>query len=141
MPIEFAKNRDRTVAIAYCFGKLTEAEICDSISFAFDSRYIEPSLDRIITIDAGTELHELDIDALRGIQRYVLGQELRGGREASFRSVLVHSSPMQMQLLQLYKAIWDSLDLPGVEFFVVASEAAAWEALGSVPSAFQRVVD
>lgn len=139
MPIEVAKTRDGTVAVAYCFGKLTGADVSASISFAFDSRRIESSLDRIVTFSPDAELHELDIEALRRIQRRVLDRELRGGREACFRSVLVHSSPEQKNLMQLYKAIWDALDLPDVEFFVVASEDKAWKTLGVVPSALQPV--
>ena len=138
MPIEIAKTRDGTVAVAYCFGNLTEADVCDSISFAFGSRRIEPGLDRIVTIDPDAELHKLDIEALRSIQRRILERERRDGGEACFRSVLVHSSPMQKHLWQLYKAIWDVLDLPGVEFSIVASEDEAWEILGSEPSALQR---
>jgi hypothetical protein len=139
MPIEVTKIRGGTVAVAYCFGNLTEADVSDSISLAFGSRRIEPSLDRIVKTSPDAELHELDIEALRSIQRRILDQELRSGREACFRSVLVHSSPSQKNLMQLYKAIWDALDLPGVEFFVVASEDEAWRTLGLMPSAFQRI--
>lgn len=141
MPIEIAKNGDGTVAIARCFGTLSEADVSGAIDIAFGSRRIEPSMDRIITFDPDAELHELDFHALRSIQRLVLKRELQGGGKVCFRSVLVHSSPMQMQIMELYKAIWDSLDLPGVEFFVVASKAEAWETLGSVPFALRRVAD
>ena len=96
MPIEVTKIRGGTVAVAYCFGNLTEADVSDSISLAFGSRRIEPSLDRIVKISPDAELHELDIEALRSIQRRILDQELRSGREACFRSVLVHSVPIRL---------------------------------------------
>ena len=133
MPVEIARNGDGTVAVAYCFGKLTATDVSDSVNVAFSARGIEPGMDRIVTIDPAAGLQDLDIDALRRIQRRILDQELQDGGEAAFRSVLVHSSPMQMRLLRLYKAIWDALNLPGVEFFVVESEDEGWEILGSVP--------
>ena len=137
MPIEVTKTRDGTVAVAHCFGKLTGVDVSDSINFAFGSRRIEPSLDRIVTISPDAELYELDIEALRSIQQCILDQELRDGRAARFRSVLVHSSPEQETLMKLYKAIWDALDVPGAEFFVVASEDEAWRTLGLVPLPIQ----
>ena len=141
MPIEFIRNPEGTIAVAYCFGELSEADISNSISFAFGSGQAEPGLDRIVTFDPATKLHELDTTALRSIQRRVLEFERRNGREACFRSVLVYSSPMQQHLMQLYKAIWDELGLPGVEFFVVASEEEAWKLLDSVPLALRRGAD
>jgi hypothetical protein len=138
VPIEVARNRENTVAVAHCFGKLTEADVKNAINFAFSSGLIEPSLDRIVTIDPTAELHELDSATLRRIQQCVVSQELRGNRAGRFRSVLVHSSPLQMQLLQLYKAIWDELALPGVEFFIASNLKEAWITLGRRPSPLQR---
>ena len=43
--------------------------------------------------------------------------------------------------MELYKAIWDALDLPGVEFSIVVSEDEAWKILGSTPSALKRGAD
>lgn len=138
MPIDYARNQEGTVAVAYCFGKLTEADVLNSLSFAFGSGHIEPGLDRIVTVDPAAELHELDIEALRRIQQHVFNEELRNGPEVGFRSVLVHSSPMQRHLMQLYKAIWDAMKLPQVEFSIVPSEDEAWRILGLAPSALRR---
>ncbi len=141
MPVEITRTPDGRVAVAYCFGTLTGADVNDSVTFAFDSRHIEPSLDRIITLAPDAELHLLDIEALRRIQRRILERERQDDGEACFRSVLVHSSPAQKHLMQLYKAIWDALELPDVEFTIVADEAEAWEILGLAPFAFQRGAD
>ena len=88
--------------------------------------------------DPRTELHELDFEALRNIQRLVLEEEARDGREARFRSILVYSAPEHKSIMQLYKAIWDLSDLPGVEFFVVASKAKALQILDSAPRIPER---
>lgn len=138
MPIEVARNQEGTVAVAHCFGKLTEADVKNAIKFAFSSGLIEPSLDRIVTIDPTAELHELDSATLRRIQQCVVSQELCGNSEVRFRSVLVHSSPLQMQLLLLYKTIWDELALSGIEFFIASNLEEAWITLGRPPSPLQR---
>ena len=138
MPIEVARTLEGTVAVAHCFGKLTEADVKNAIKFAFSSGLIEPSLDRIVTIDPTAELHELDSATLRRIQQCVVSQELCGNSEVRFRSVLVHSSPLQMQLLLLYKTIWDELALSGIEFFIASNLEEAWIALGRPPSPLQR---
>jgi hypothetical protein len=41
-----------------------------------------------------------------------------------------------MHVMQLYKAIWDALNLPGVDFTIVASKAEAWQILDSPPFSF-----
>ena len=138
MPVEITRTPDGRVAVAYCFGILTGADVDESITFAFDSRHIEPSLDRIIMLAPDAELHLLDIEALRRIQRRVLERERHHGGAARFRSVLVHSSPAQKHLMKLYKAIWDALELPDVEFTIAASDAEAWEILDLAPFAYQR---
>ena len=141
MPVEISTTRDGSIAIAYCFGKLTEANVTESVAFAFGERQIRPSMDRIVKLDPAVELHELEYDTLQRIQRRVLDHELQDGGEVSFRSCLVHSSPLQKILLDLYKAIWDELALPGVEFLVVASEDEAWKALGLKPAVRQSGTD
>ena len=138
MPIELARNPEGTLVVVYCFGNLTEADVVNSLNFAFGTGQIEPGLDRIVTIDPATELHELGVEALRRIQRHVLKKELGNGTELRFRSVLVHSSPMQRHLLQLYKAIWDEMELPQVRFSIVPSEDEAWRILGLPPTALRR---
>ena len=141
MPVEFSTTQDGSVAVAYCFGKLTEGNVTEAIAFAFGERQIRPSMDRVVKLDAATELHELEYETLQRIQKKILDHELQAGREVGFRSFLVHSSPIQKSLLDLYKAIWDELALPGVEFIVVASEEEAWNALGSKPAVLQSGTD
>ena len=141
MPVEVSRAREGSVVVAHCFGRLSEADVCEAIDFAFGSRQIEPSMDRIVIFDPDTELHELDIEALRHIQQSLIHHELRAVGQACFRSVLVSSSAIQRSLLELYKAIWDELDLPAVSFSVVASEEEAWRILGPMPNVLQRVAD
>jgi len=141
MPVEFSMSQDGSIAVAYCFGKLTEANVAESITFAFGERKIQPSMDRIVKFDPAVELHELEYETLQRIRQRILDYELQDGRDVSFRSCLIHSSPVQKILLDLYKAIWDELALPGVEFLVVASEDEAWEALGLQPTILRSGTD
>lgn len=141
MPVEISTTPDGSVVIAYCFGKLTEADVAESVAFAFGKRQIRPSMDRIVKLDPAVELHELEYETLQRIQQRILDHELQDGGEVSFRSCLVHSSPVQKILLDLYKAIWDELALPGVEFLVVASEDEAWRLLGLKPAVLQSGAD
>ena len=141
MPVEISTTQDGSVAIAYCFGILTEANVAESIAFAFGERRIRPSMDRIVKFDPAVELHELEYETLQRIQQRILDHELTGGGEVGFRSCLIHSSPIQKVLLDLYKAIWDELALPGVEFLVVASEDEAWKALDLQPTVLRSGTD
>lgn len=126
------------MAIVHCSGKLTGADLCASVVAAFETRRMEPSLDRIVTVDRRARLYEIDFGVLQNIQRLVLEEETRGDREASFRTVLVYSSPMQKHIMQLYKTIWDGLNLPQVDFFISPSQEEALELLGSRPVGARR---
>ena len=129
MPVDVTRIEDGTIAHAHCTGVLKEADIRASVGFAFGSHRIEPGMDRIVTIGRDAQLHELDADALQSIQGRVLDMETLDGRPASFRSVLVYETAAQELVVKLYRAIWDRLYLPGVEFHVVESFDAALEAL------------
>lgn len=129
MPVEISTISDGSIALAHCFGNLTKADIHQSLDFAFGTHRIEPGGDRIVTIDPDAQLHALDTDTLKSIQQRVFEEETRGGRAAQFRSVLVHASPPQERIMLLYQAIWSGLNLPGVEFFVVADMDEALDIL------------
>jgi len=133
VPVEVVRNHEETVVVARFFGRLTEPDIKRAIQMAFATGRAEPGLDRIVIIEPTAEVHELDSAALRRIQTCVHHEEVRGSAEVSFRSVFVHSSPLHTPLLRLYKAIWDELALPGVEFHVASSLAEASRLLGVRP--------
>ena len=105
----------------------------EAVAVAFSSKIFEPGLNRIVTLDPSVELHQLNAEALRRIREHIAAEEQRGGRSARFRSVLVATTDEQSFVLRLYKAVWEALKLPGVEFIVVSTEAAAWEWLERPP--------
>lgn len=119
MPIEFSRIHNHTIAVARCHGNLTEDDVLAAVDFAFRSGQLEPGLDNITFFDPQAQVHELDFAALTRIQQQELKEETRDGREPRFRSVLVASEFPHRPIVQLYKAIWDVHDFPGVEFFVV----------------------
>ncbi len=129
MPIEFSSANDGTIALVHCSGAITMANIGAAVRSAFGERHVEPGQDRIILVDEDVQLHEIDFDALKNIQRLILEEEGRNGRTPQFRSVLVYSTPAQQQLMTLYKAIWGPLNLAGVKFFIAASEEEALDIL------------
>jgi hypothetical protein len=131
MPVEISSTDDGTVALARCYGNLSEADIRTSLDFAFTEHRIDPGQDRIVTIDIDAQLHALDPPTLKMIQQRVLQAETRDGRAAKFRSVLVYASPQQEKIMSLYKAIWNGMKYPNVEFFVVDSRDEALEILAS----------
>lgn len=141
MPVEFSTEKGGSVAVAYCFGTLVEDDLLDAISFAFGSERLKPGQDRIIVFETDAQLYNLDARALKQIQQRVYAEEIRNGPPPSFRSVLVYSAPMQQQVLQLYKAIWDVLDLQGVQFNIAASKEEALTLLESRPLVSQATGD
>ncbi len=131
MPVEISSTDDGTIALARCYGNLSQADIQKSLEFAFSEHRIEPGQDRIITIDVDAQLHALDPPTLKKIQQRVFQEETRGGREAKFRSVLVYASPQQEKIMKLYKAIWNGLKFPNVNFSVVDSMDEALKILAN----------
>jgi hypothetical protein len=129
VPVFCTRDPERAIGLVHCSGRLTEQDFRDSASLAFGSLIFEPGLNRIVTLDAGTELHELDADALRRISEHIAAEEQRNGRSVQFRSVLVAVSDEQRVILTLYKAVWETLRLPGVELVIAATEMEAWELL------------
>jgi hypothetical protein len=141
MPLEIAKHSDGIVVVCRCYGNLTRADVLDSVKFAFATHQIEPGSSRIVTVAEDAELNELDPEALVDIRSQVLELERQDGRDASFRSVLVASTNMQKMIMRLYKAIWDALYMPGIEFCVVESEEEAWKILGADPAGMLPVAE
>ena len=129
MPIELSVTGDGTIALAHCFGTLTETDCLEAVRFAFATQHMQPGRDRIVTIEKGAQLHKLDFDVLKSIQECVLEEETRGGGTPRFRSVLVFKSPPQENILKLYQAIWQDLHLPDVEYFVTDNEDVALKIL------------
>ncbi len=129
MPVEIFNTDDGAVALVRCYGNLTEADLRASVEHAFSQRLVKPHQDRIVMIDQDAGMGELDTKALKNIQQQVLEEETRDGSGARFRSVLVYSAPLQEDLLKLYRALWNDLNLPGVEFFVVDRKDVAMEIL------------
>ena len=131
MPVEISSKDDGTIALARCYGSLSEADIRASLDFVFTEHRIKPGQDRIVTIDIDAQLHALDPPTLKSIQQRVLQEETRGGRAAKFRSVLVYASPQQEKIMRLYKAIWNGLKFPNVEFYIVDSMDEALKILAN----------
>ena len=129
MPIELSVTGDGTIALAHCFGKLTASDCREAVRFAFATQRMQPGKDRIVTIEKGAQLHNLNLDMLKSIQECVLEEETRGGGAPCFRSVLIFKSPPQENILKLYQAIWQDLNLPNVEFFVTDNEDEALKIL------------
>jgi hypothetical protein len=129
MPVSCTRDPSKAVGLVRCFGTLTEQDFQDSIRCAFGSLVFEPGLDRIVTLDRDVDLHLLDAAALRRICEHIVLHERSQGRAVRFRSVLVPGSDHQQPILSLYKATWDALRLPGVDFFIVPTEEEAWEKL------------
>lgn len=125
MPFDYSRTNDNDLAIAYAHGNLSESDIIASLTFAFGTGQIEPGMDRIVIFDPQAEVYNLDLLALKHIQQRVLDEESRDGHEPRFRAVLVAYDRAHKQIHQLYKAIWDVLEHPGVQFFIADSREAA----------------
>jgi hypothetical protein len=121
MPISIHVHDALRLAVARCDGVVFEAEIHDAIRFSFEVEQMPGGIDRIVFIEPTADLRALDADALHRVQAHVF--RLSGGPDAlpAFRSVLVNPSPFHRPIAELYKAIWDSYQLPGVEFAVATT--------------------
>lgn len=139
MPVDISRSRQGTVVIARFSGHLSEADVRQAITLAFATGRAEPGMDRLVVIESTAEVHEVDTVALQRIRRCVHQEETRSSANPSFRSVFVYSSPLHAPLLQLYKAIWDQLGLPGVEFFVAPTLAEAARLLGVPPPELEDI--
>ena len=130
MPISIHVHDTQRLAVARCDGVVLEAEIHDAVRFSFEVERVPGGIDRIVFVEPTADLRALDADALHRVQAHVL--QLSGGPDAlpAFRSVLVNPSPFHRPIAELYKAIWDSYRLPGVEFAVVTTLAEATRLLG-----------
>ncbi len=129
MPVELNRDQDHNVAVVRCSGNVTLDDITTSVTHAFSTRQIEPGMDRIIMFDPRARLHELDLNALQTIQRIVMEQEKGGSGDIQFRSVLVVAAEEHQGILKLYKALWELVNLPKVEFFLANSKQSALELL------------
>ena len=69
MPVEVTRNRDSHFVEVKCYGKLTVADVSESLDTAFGTHLIEPGLDRVVFLDPRAQLHELDLEALQRIKR------------------------------------------------------------------------
>ncbi len=119
----------RRLAVAHCDGQVLESEIHEAIDFSFDLARLPDGIDRIVLVEPTADLRALDAEVLHRIQERMLERSSPAGAPA-FRSVLVTPSPFHRPIAELYKAIWDSHRLPGVEFWVVATPEEAARVLG-----------
>jgi hypothetical protein len=133
MPFTVDLYETDNLAVAHCDGLVLENEIHDAIEFSFTSEGAPGGIDRVVRVEPTADLRELDAEALHRIQSHVFRAGHARGSLSAFRSVLIAPSPFHLPIAELYKAIWDSQRLPGVEFFVVASAAEAARILGLPP--------
>jgi hypothetical protein len=133
MPILIQVHKSERLAVACCSGIVHEREVHEAIEFSFEVERVPGGVDRIVLTEPTADLGALDAEALHRIQSHVFR---KGGAEATapFRSILVTPSPFHRPLAELYKAIWDSYRLPGVEFLVVTTLDEGARLLGLPPS-------
>lgn len=129
MAFKFDVFETQGLAVARCDGRVLEAEIHEAIAFSFEKLRIPPGIDRLVLVDPTADLAAIDAEALHRIHDHVFDLS---GRDAApaFRSVLVTPSPFHRPIAELYKAIWDSHRLPGVEFWVMTTPDEAARLLG-----------
>jgi hypothetical protein len=130
MPFTVDVHEQHGLAVAYCDGLVREEEVFYAIEFSFASNVVRGGIDRVVRIEPTADLRQLDAEALHRIQSHVFDVSNAQGGLAAFRSVLIASSPFHRPIAELYKAIWDSQQLPGVEFSVVTTMAEATTMLG-----------
>ena len=124
MAVTIETYETQGLAVARCEGAVLEFEILEAVDFSFQTRRMPLGIDRIAYVAPTADLRALDADALYRIQAHVF--DLSGGDGIpAFRSVLVTPSPFHRPIAELYKAIWDSHRLPGVEFSVVTTPEEA----------------
>jgi hypothetical protein len=112
------------LAVGRSEGRVLESEIKDAIDFAFGPGRLPLGVDRIVYVEPTADLREIDSDTLHRIQAHIMQQTgVPDGKLSAFRSILVAPSPFHRPIVELYKAIWDSHRLPGVEFSVVTTIA------------------
>ena len=131
MPVELSRDQDHNVAVVRCSGNVTLDDITASVAHAFSTRQIEPGMDRIVMFDPRARLHELDLNALQTVQRMVMEQEKGRSGDIKFRSVLVVAAEEHQGILKLYKALWELVNLPKVEFYLANSKQRAFELLAT----------
>lgn len=133
MPIFIQVHESERLALACCSGVVRESEVHEAIEFSFEIERVPGGVDRLVLAEPTADLSALDAEALHRIQGHVFR---KGGAEATvpFRSILVMPSPFHRPLAELYKAIWDSYQLPGVEFTVVTMLDEGARLLGLPPS-------
>ena len=114
-------------------GIVREAEVHAAVDDAFERGVLGPGVDRLILVPGSARLYLLDMAALERIRDRLHAQLTRDGAEPAHRVAIVARSPLHEGLAHLYIALWEGLDLPGVEFRVMSSEAAALDWMDHPP--------
>lgn len=127
MQIRYRHLPEHSLYVAYVSGVVTEVEVERWVHHGAGQEFL--GHDRIFIFEPEARLQELRLTNLRHIQGTVLVEESVRSWHPRFRSIQVVEDISHRGVVELYRALWDRLASPDIEFLVVGSKQEALQVL------------